>query len=697
MERFGGSFGAYDDAEPEGYGFVDSAEDIAPEVPPSPVGQDERRMQVRAYNHWAALIGDAQFPHVDDLAPETLDDFGPFGVLLDFRGKKGIDDPRIAFLGDQLAEECGGAQYKRLSDVPGRSLLSRITDHYLQILANKAPIGFEAEFTNDRGASVLYRGILLPWSSNGEDIDYVFGVINWKEMADAATADALLSAIDAALDKPIPPYEGKDMDRMLDLSGYAENDSENEDQPVTLPIPAFGTAPLSGEAESDDDYRVSSPFDLVDEADEGDGEEYDEDTGEPTEWGKGFSGFGDEDTIYSVDYGDQGLEDGEEDEDYEGVVNPLGDNTASLGLSSLVSRSGRVKQSVSLPGMDGYTAPADADAAPTTNYAPSPATSVASAPRTTLEQRLRAVIPQGYGADEEPAPFERAPVFAPPAGHEPHSAGDEAFELEAAYEEQPEAVEARETVQSHVDEALEGSNSDDIFDLDVEMVEPEAGDAPEAVEAGYPAHAADFGDEEPEGLYDCLAAARELAQTARSNEDRGRKALYQAVGRAYDFSLEAAANPDDFVELLVENGLTVQDRAPMTPIVKLVFGVDYDKTRLTEYATVLGYAHRTGVARGTLDKVLAQAEGGLKGIVSAERQARKEEAGGKVETPQGVRNSLARKLRKIEAVALDDLSEDGPEFALVMVRRLPSGELVVLGEVPEDVPLVEKAARKLLG
>lgn len=648
MDRYGGSFGAHDDAfgEPEAFGadHADDSDDHAPLAPPSPVGQDERRMQVRAYNHWAGLLGNASFPDIADLKPEALDDFGPYGILLHFGGKRGIDDPAIRFLGEKLAEECGGdAQFKRLSDVPGRSLLSRITDHYLQILANQAPIGFEAEFINQRGANVLYRGILLPWSSDGETIDFIFGVINWKEMADAATADALLTAIDAALEAPIPPYEGKDMDRMLDLSGFAE-DSGEDHEPVSLPTPAFGEA---DETEAGD---VSSPFDLVDEA--SDEDEEDEDVGEATEWGAGFSGFGDEDTVYAVDYGDQGLEEGEEDEDFDGVVDPLADQTASLGLASLVSRSGRVKQSVVLPGIE----------------AEAPAEPEAAAPRTTLEQRIRAAIPQGYEPGDASAPVTRAPVCAPEP--ETEDAEEEPFELEAAFEEP-----VADTHRDPLDAAREA------FSDDVDDVEPE------------PA----FGDAEPEGLYDCLAAARELAQTARSSEDRGRKALYQAVARAYDFSLEAAANPADFDELLAENGLTVQDRAPMTPIVKLVFGADYDKTRLTEYATVLGYAHRTGVARGTLDKVLASAQGGLKGVVQAERQARKEADGKPVATSGGVRNSLAKKLRKLDALAFDELAIEGAEFALVMVRRLPSGELAVLGEVPEDVALVEKAARKLLG
>jgi len=646
MDRLGGRFGAHDDAhddaEPDGFGALDHHDDAAPEAPLSPVGQDERRMQVRAYNHWASLLGDGSFPDIAELKPETLADFGPYGVLLDFGGKRGVDDPAIRFLGARLAEECGAeTQFKRLSDVPGRSLLSRITDHYLQILANQAPIGFEAEFVNQRGAAVLYRGILLPWSSDGETIDFIFGVINWKEMADAATADALLSAIDAALEAPAMPsarHEGEDiMERMRDLGEFSgsENvgpfgaDTADEATARELPAPAFGAAA--------DEEDADAPFELVDEAE--DEEEFDEDAGEPSEWGAGFAGFGEDDTVYSVDYGAQGLEDGESGEDVDDVVDPLADQDASLGLLSLVSRGSRAKPSVVLPDM---------------------------APETGAWAEPGFAMPQAY----EP---EHVPAALPPVV----SDDEEAFELNEVLEESDLRAPADATLDL-VDEA----DGDDFDNGDDEIAFTPAAPA-------LPA-------EEPEGLYDCLAAARELAQTARSSEDRGRKALYQAVSRAFDFSLEAAASPEDFDELLAENGLTVQDRAPMTPIVKLVFGADYDKTRLTEYATVLGYAHRTGVARGALGKVLAEAEGGLKAIVQAERRARKGEDAA-AEPVKSVRPALAKKLRKIDTFSFDDLAAEGPEFALVIVRRLPTGELVALGEVPEDVALLEKAAKRLLG
>jgi hypothetical protein len=198
-------------------------------------------------------------------------------------------------------------------------------------------------------------------------------------------------------------------------------------------------------------------------------------------------------------------------------------------------------------------------------------------------------------------------------------------------------------------------------------------------------------------LGDWLAAAREMAAAANTSEDRTRTALYEAIGRAYDFSLAASEAPAEFDELVADYGLTTQDRAPMTPVVKLVFGAEYDKTRLTEYAAALTHAHRLELARGTLGDFLREADGGLKGVVKAERRLRREEAGKEVEAVDAPRHALARKLRALEPQTFDAISAEGSEFALVMIRRTDAGEVVMLGEVPEDVALVERAARRLIG
>src|SRR3546814_14057435 len=73
-------------------------------------------------------LGERNFPAVEELEPQNLHDFGPYSVLLDF--SMGIEDPAVQYLGDKLAAECDAeGVINRLSDVPSRSLLSRITDH----------------------------------------------------------------------------------------------------------------------------------------------------------------------------------------------------------------------------------------------------------------------------------------------------------------------------------------------------------------------------------------------------------------------------------------------------------------------------------------------------------------------------------------------------------------------------------------
>ncbi|MEQ1497701.1 MAG: hypothetical protein ABL914_03490 [Novosphingobium sp.] len=499
MDTYRGNFG---DSEDQGddwpeisFGIDSEGDDDLHEVPPSPVGQDERRMQVRAYNHWASLLDGRNFPSIEDLDPEDLPDFGPFSVLLDFTG--GIENPSIQFLGDQLGIECGAdGDIETLSDVPARSLLSRITDHYMQIIANQAPIGFEAEFVNQRESTILYRGILLPFSSDDDTIDFIYGVINWKELADQQTTDELMLEIDAALDQ----VSAKGAHSDLPLTDWADGPADSGQEPDG----AFA-APQDSAAE---------PFDLA-----------------------------------------------------------------------------------------------------------------------------------GFDAEEFP--------------------------------EEAEAVMSAEA-------------DDDIYDL--VMPEGDVLDLEGEAELGH-FTAADPADME---LADWLASARELADAARGSEDRTRSALYAAIGQAYDFALAAEAAPEDFAELVADSGLTVQDRAPMTPVVKLVFGAEYDKTRLTEYASALSHAQRIGLPRGELAAYLGHAAGGLKGVVAEERRLKRIESGKPDVVRDEPREALARKLRKLEYAALDSISADGSEFTLLVARRLPSGEVVLLGEVSDDIALLEKAARKLV-
>src|SRR5205823_12960683 len=129
------------------------------------------------------------FPSTEDLNPAAAAELYTDSVMIDFTC--GGDNPAIPYIGAGIRDECGlNDDTRSISDVPARSLLSRLTDHYLQIIANRAPIGFEAEFVNQRNENICYRGILMPFSSDGDTIDFIYGVINWKTVAEELAAAA---------------------------------------------------------------------------------------------------------------------------------------------------------------------------------------------------------------------------------------------------------------------------------------------------------------------------------------------------------------------------------------------------------------------------------------------------------------------------------------------------------------------------
>jgi hypothetical protein len=413
--------------------YVGAEDDPAIEAPPE-IGTDERRMHVRAYNYWVSLLRGRAYPSMADVDPNNIEDFGPHSVLLDFT--RSTEDPAVAFIGDAIRAECSiGNEIRTVSDVPSRSLLSRLTDHYLQIIANCSPIGFEAEFVGQNGRNTMYRGILMPLSSDGERIDFIYGVINWKVAADAQVTAGL-----------------------------------------------------------------------------------------------------------------------------------LGEMTRAVASASA------------------------------------------------------------------PAP-QASPVWADGPNAEPEV--DKAF-------------------------AFAQAEPDDQFDFTLDA------DA---------------------GLADRLFAARETAEAVKSADARSRTALYRALGLAYDFALAADQAPEDYAELLEDSGLNAQARAPMTPVVKLVFGADYDKTRLTEFAAALSYARRRDLPAGGLTEYLERSSGGLKGMVAAERRERRPAP--KPDTGEAIRAEL----RQADVLAYVDIVAEGDEFVLLIARKDGDGDLAIVAPVAPDKALIERAIR----
>jgi len=516
---------------------VPSANAVAMEI-----GTDERRMHVRAYNYWVSLLSDRDFPSIEDLEPGEVSDFAENSVLLDFTC--GRDNPAIPYVGTAIREECALEDGMRtISDVPSRSLLSRLTDHYMQIIANRAPVGFEAEFENPYGKTICYRGILMPFSSDGDAIDFIYGVINWKHV-DADPVSASLRAVPNE-----DEFDG------IELAGLADADFESD------PAPAVSEEEESIELATGDEEEEHFEPEIV-------GEE------EPLE-----------------------------------LTEPVvAEEEELLELTELAEPLAPIDEYVAQPEID--------------------------------QEPVAIVAEIDSASFDEPVEIEHLD----PAGIEPQSVTAAGAPAHFSWEDGP----------LHDEEGL-----------------PE------------------FALDENAGLADRLWAARETAESVKAGEGRTRSALYQALSLAYDFAVAAQENPAEYAELLEESGVKAQARAPMTPIVKLVFGIDYDKARLTEFAAALSFAQRQEIATGDFQDFIEKQPGGLKALVAAERQARRPES--KADT----KGEVARaKLRAAPTISLAEVPA-GEEFAVVVTRRGADGTHEPVAIV-DDEALVERAIRRTL-
>jgi hypothetical protein len=214
---------------------------------------EERRLQTRAYNEWARVGKGKPFPTLQDMDKVSIPEFREQSFLLEV----GADEnaPGFVFVGDNLLFDCEeDGPIAQLDDVPALSLLSRLTDRYLQCLAHRAPVGFEAAFVNRLDHNLLYRGILMPVSQNGETIDHVWGTMNCKDTTDAeapkrkrapAKAKGAKASPKPARSKIPVVIEDEEDELLLDEPVVEDTAPVVQSQPVIEPVASVPAAAAS--------------------------------------------------------------------------------------------------------------------------------------------------------------------------------------------------------------------------------------------------------------------------------------------------------------------------------------------------------------------------------------------------------------------------------------------------------------------
>jgi hypothetical protein len=114
-----------------------------------------------------------------------------------------------------------------------------------------------------------------------------------------------------------------------------------------------------------------------------------------------------------------------------------------------------------------------------------------------------------------------------------------------------------------------------------------------------------------------LSDVRAMAEEAREAQIRSNMALYQGLSAAYDFALDAEDAPEEYLRLVEAEGLKIQLRSPMQPVVKLAFDGMCDEPTIKQLEAVLAWALKHDLPRGTLtDRI--EAEGGIGAILKGQ-------------------------------------------------------------------------------
>ena len=155
------------------------------------IGDRERSRHSAVYDYWLGIRADREFPSIRDLDPLQISDAGPCSVLLELIG--GGEDAEIRHIGDTLKPDVA---VERIVDAPRSSLLSCVAGKLAIVAISRDALAFEDEYKTDVGAARC-RVTLLPFSSTGPWVDYVYGFVT-TENVEAEIEDAPEAVADEA-------------------------------------------------------------------------------------------------------------------------------------------------------------------------------------------------------------------------------------------------------------------------------------------------------------------------------------------------------------------------------------------------------------------------------------------------------------------------------------------------------------------
>jgi hypothetical protein len=134
----------------------------------------ERRLNMRLMAFWWDRRGNRRLPTLEDFDPDSLADIWSHCFTLVSR-----DPPQksvFRFIGKAVDDSLSGAEGKiTIDSLTKDSLLDHATRNIDEVLEQRVPVVTSGEYFDPGGNAIVFRSILLPFSSDQETIDSVVG------------------------------------------------------------------------------------------------------------------------------------------------------------------------------------------------------------------------------------------------------------------------------------------------------------------------------------------------------------------------------------------------------------------------------------------------------------------------------------------------------------------------------------------
>jgi|tagenome__1003787_1003787.scaffolds.fasta_scaffold20960780_3 hypothetical protein len=522
------------------------------------IDASERQKHEAVLEYWLSICGDREFPPLHDLDPLEISDAAPSSLLLELIG--GGEDAEVRHRGESLK---GVIEADRIIEASRPSILASIAKKLSIVAISRNFLSFEDEFTVGDTATRCWV-TLLPLSASGVWVDYVYALVSFTTAPAKAEAPKKKPAAAEA-----PEHQAERVAETAEVEvaqpeaeqPATEIDETGEPEEV---IAAFEQAAAvedsAAEVEQSDEREATVPDVEPTEAPETILAE-----AEPTELSPDPAAAVDEEEPHPVaELKDEPVIEAEQ------TSAPSTRPGFSKLIDSLASLGGFYgTQSVKV---DPKLPPVAADEA---SYFQEEVNSEGGVHTTEEEVVEKSPLPQ-----EEVVLDELPPSQPEEVPDEVASVEKASFEEAAPFEESAAAQEAPAGAKSKVepDCAMEGS------------------------------------------LQTKLTQVRAEADEARQAKLRANVALYEALSAAYDFALDAEDAPEEYLRLVEKQGLKIQLRSPMKPVVRLAFDGMCDDGTLKQLEAVLEWAFKQDLPRGTLLERIEQA-GGIGPVLNGDAKA----------------------------------------------------------------------------